>query len=142
MNGRMVHNWNSVVTPEDTVYHLGDFSLGSAELVRNYRYRLVGNIELIFGNHDHRSIGFWDKLGIKAHKKPIIVDGMLFSHAPIMHPELPNVHGHTHQNNTNIEGTHICVSVEQIDYTPISLDKVKERIAHAQQMVVDVEDTG
>ena len=138
MNGRMIYNWNSIVTPEDTVYHLGDFSLGSAEWVRNYRYQLVGNIELIFGNHDHRSVGFWNKLGIKAHKRPITVDSMLFSHAPVMHPELPNIHGHTHEKNTNIEGIHVCVSVEQIDYTPISLDKIKERVAHAQQMVLDV----
>lgn len=136
MNGRIIHNWNSVVTPEDTVYHLGDFALGSAELVRNYRYQLVGNIVMVMGNHDHRSVGFWNKLGILAHKRPITVDGMIFSHAPVMHPELSNVHGHTHENNTHIEGIHVCVSVEQIDYTPISLDKIKERVAYAQQVVL------
>ena len=128
MNGRLIHNWNSVVTPDDLVYHLGDFALGSAEWVRNYRYQLVGNIVMVMGNHDHRSVGFWGKLGILAHKRPITVDGMIFSHAPVMHPELPNVHGHTHENNTNIEGIHVCVSVEQIGYTPISLDKVKELV--------------
>lgn len=129
MNAYIIKKWNETVTPEDTVYHLGDFALGPSELIKDYRYQLVGDIIMVMGNHDHRSVGFWNKLGVKTHKKPIIVDGMIFSHAPVMHPELPNVHGHTHQNNTNIEGIHICVSVEQINYTPISLDKVKEIIS-------------
>ena len=125
MNEEMIKRWNAVVGPDDFVYHLGDFALGPADHVREYRRRLNGHIEMIMGNHDHRSVGFWNKLGILAHKRSIIVDGIIFSHAPVMHPELPNVHGHTHENNTNIEGIHICVSVEQIDYTPIELDKVK-----------------
>ena len=28
MNEILIHNWNSVVDPQDTVYHLGDFGLG------------------------------------------------------------------------------------------------------------------
>lgn len=132
MNEEMIRRWNAVVTPDDLVYHLGDFALGPADYVREYRTKLNGYIEMVMGNHDHRSIGFWNKIGIAAHKRPITVDDIIFSHAPIMHPDLPNVHGHTHNFNTNIAGIHVCVSVEQINYTPISLDKIMEIVAYAR----------
>jgi len=128
MNDRLICNWNSIVQPADIVYHLGDFALGPAEQVRSYRHRLNGVIEIVMGNHDHRSVGFWTNLGIKAHKRPITIDGMIFSHAPVVFPELPNVHGHIHENTTNIEGIHVCVSVEQINYTPIAIEKVRELV--------------
>jgi calcineurin-like phosphoesterase family protein len=137
MNETMITNWNLVVTPDDHVYHLGDFALGPSEAIKAYRHRLNGSIEMIMGNHDHRSIGFWAKIDIKAHKKPITINGMIFSHAPVMFPELPNIHGHIHEKTTDIEGIHICVSVEQIDYTPIVLDKIKGRVSYAQQVVLD-----
>ena len=51
MNEALVRNWNRVVRPGDTVYHLGDVYLlddKNADYVR----RLAGNIHLIRGNHD------------------------------------------------------------------------------------------
>jgi len=142
MNSKIINNWNSIVMPDDLVYHLGDFALGPSESVRAYRRRLNGSIEMVMGNHDHRSVGFWAKLDIKAHKRPITIDGMIFSHAPVMFPELPNVHGHIHEKTTNIEGIHVCVSVEQIEYTPIAIEKVKELIVYAQQTVLDIKGKG
>lgn len=51
MNEMLIHNWNSVVAQEDTVYCLGDFSLAfrSVELFSN---RLLGTKKLVPGNHD------------------------------------------------------------------------------------------
>jgi calcineurin-like phosphoesterase family protein len=51
MNEMLVKNWNDVVGPDDTVYHLGDFSMAfrSVEL---YTKRLMGKKILICGNHD------------------------------------------------------------------------------------------
>ena len=52
MNETIISNWNRVVSPEDIVFHLGDFCLGgSAEWV-NVLNRLNGKIYLISGNHD------------------------------------------------------------------------------------------
>lgn len=51
MNEDMVVKWNSVVNPEDTVYHLGDFSL-NVRAVEQYTPRLNGTKYLILGNHD------------------------------------------------------------------------------------------
>lgn len=52
MNEEMVRRWNTLVSPGDLVYYLGDFSLSrrAAEL---FVPRLNGNIFLIAGNHDH-----------------------------------------------------------------------------------------
>lgn len=52
MNGSLIANWNAVVSPSDTVYHLGDFGLGSWETWENIGRRLNGNKFLITGNHD------------------------------------------------------------------------------------------
>lgn len=46
MDQTIIDNWNSVVKPNDTVYHLGDF--GNA----NIRKKLNGHIRLITGNYE------------------------------------------------------------------------------------------
>jgi calcineurin-like phosphoesterase family protein len=51
MNEAMVARWNEVVRPEDTVYHLGDFSM-AARPVEVFSPRLMGKKHLIPGNHD------------------------------------------------------------------------------------------
>ena len=51
MNEKMVQYWNEIVTQDDQVYYLGDFSMAfrSVELFTN---RLLGTKYLIAGNHD------------------------------------------------------------------------------------------
>lgn len=76
MNEMLVHNWNSVVHPDDTVYHLGDVALGPIRESLAYIRRLNGRKVLITGNHDRnfrlgkRSAGLeppeWDAEYIEA----------------------------------------------------------------------------
>lgn len=51
MNEALVSNWNAIVSSEDTVYVLGDFSL-SSKAVFKYAPRLNGHKILVPGNHD------------------------------------------------------------------------------------------
>ncbi len=51
MNQAIVERWNSVVKPEDTVYHLGDIALSDTEDAIKYIKNLKGNIIWIRGNH-------------------------------------------------------------------------------------------
>jgi len=51
MNQALIDNWNSVVTDDDTVYVLGDFSLAFRP-VEIFTQRLNGLKYLIAGNHD------------------------------------------------------------------------------------------
>lgn len=48
----MIENWNAVVTPEDTVFVVGDYALGDRTRGLGYLTRLNGHKHLIEGNHD------------------------------------------------------------------------------------------
>lgn len=53
MNDELVRAFNEQVGPDDTVYHLGDWSFGGIENIWNFRKQLnCNNIHLILGNHD------------------------------------------------------------------------------------------
>jgi len=52
MNEMLVHNWNALVRPDDTVYHLGDVALGPIDHSLSYIERLNGRKILVVGNHD------------------------------------------------------------------------------------------
>lgn len=49
----MISIWNSQVNPEDTVYHLGDFSFYKASTTADVLSRLAGNKIFLKGNHDN-----------------------------------------------------------------------------------------
>lgn len=48
----LIANHNSVVSPEDTVYHLGDVLMGRTSHAIQLLRRLNGNFKFIRGNHD------------------------------------------------------------------------------------------
>jgi len=52
MNEVIIANWNSVVSPEDTVFHLGDVALGNIDKSLACVSRLNGYKILVVGNHD------------------------------------------------------------------------------------------
>lgn len=54
MDRALIEGWNSRVTPNDTVWHLGDFSFRGKD-PEHYLKRLNGKIHLILGNHDKLS---------------------------------------------------------------------------------------
>lgn len=53
MHEALIENWNQQVLPDDTVFHLGDFSFkGSPQKVEEIVKHLNGNIIFIVGNHE------------------------------------------------------------------------------------------
>lgn len=138
MNERMIKNWNSVVKPGDKVYHLGDVLFGENKedwMNKNFP-RLNGQKRLIVGNHDnikfHAAGGWWGKIELWRMFSEF---GLLLTHVPVHNSTLGeshrwgegkmiNVHGHIHQNPSPTPD-HKCVSVEQINYTPVSLEELR-----------------
>ena len=123
MNSDMIYKWNSVVTPSDTVYHLGDFSWGNGEQIIAIFNALNGKKRLIFGNHDKKR-GVLRSLFDECYDKPLHYDQYIFSHYPLKDNLQGKINCHGHIHNHPPERGAINVSVEVIDYTPIPLSNL------------------
>ena len=53
MNSALIKHWNETVKPEDTIYHLGDFTFHKDP--KEFIDQLNGNKIFILGNHDVKS---------------------------------------------------------------------------------------
>lgn len=133
----IIKNWNRIISPEDEVYHLGDFSLNfSKEENQKLLSQLNGHKYIIMGNHDKCfSIKEWYEIGFeKVYDCPIILDNFfILSHEPLyMSTNMPyvNLFGHVHGNPTynNVSEVGFCVCMERIDWLPIEFEKIKEAI--------------
>lgn len=80
MDITMIDNWNSVVNPEDTTYHLGDFAFGKGSRWRiaEYRAMLNGKIILFKGNHDRNTITWYLSQGFDE-----VIGGEFFLYEPL-----------------------------------------------------------
>lgn len=88
MNDALVNGINSVVSPDDVLYHLGDFNFGGIKNQREFRSRInCETIHLILGNHDFNH-GQLDHTTIDhgfasiQHYREIVVEGqeIILSH--------------------------------------------------------------
>lgn len=139
MDETMISNWNSVVKDQDRVYLLGDVAF-HPRVFQRVIPRLAGRIVLVLGNHDPVKLRRYGDLfdDVRGY---ICKKGFIMSHIPI-HPGsisrwAINIHGHTHSNlvgkiapwdtavsTKDPDPRYVCVSMEQIDYTPKSLSDI------------------
>lgn len=136
MNEVLINNWNSVITNDDTIYHLGDFCLSTSEEIKNIFNKLNGKKILIRGNHDRKSVKFYENIGFTVlTNAPIIMDEykIMLSHHPLpdskIKDEYINVHGHIHNKDIGCDynkNKHINISIEVTNYKPISLDDINK----------------
>lgn len=134
----IIDNWNSIVRDQDVVYHLGDVTMNRNKL--HLAGRLKGRKKLILGNHDTHPIKeYFQYFETVASYK--IFDWCIASHIPVHPMELErfgfNVHGHLHSKKVQkqvgyrhqtSDERYVCVSMEQINYFPITLEAVKDRL--------------
>jgi calcineurin-like phosphoesterase family protein len=138
MDEDMVKLWNSTVSPNDKVYHLGDVVINRKAL--KLLHRLNGNQVLIKGNHDifrlEEYLPFYRD--IRAYH---MLDKYMLTHMPIHEESLSryagNIHGHLHNNRVmkdgKIDPRYLCVSVEHTNYKPINFEEVKLRFKNQQE---------
>jgi calcineurin-like phosphoesterase family protein len=139
MDEEMVRRWNSKVSNNDVIYHLGDVVMNRRCL--SILHELNGEKRLILGNHDifdhHDYLKYFKRL-YGSHK----IDNLWLTHIPIHTDSIPhwalcNLHGHIHAQDVP-DGRYFNVSVEMIDYQPISLDELKKSI-HEKQIKYPVD---
>lgn len=134
MDAALVQNWNTVVRPEDTVYHLGDFTFIDHE---KYLKRLNGTVHLVLGNHDKRTSALAAGFASVSDYKEVTADGQLIvlchyafrvwrkSHHGSWH-----LYGHSHGAlPDDPRSLSFDVGVDCWDYTPVSIPQIRERMA-------------
>ena len=154
MNEALVNNWNSVVKPDDHVYHLGDFCFGNVE---KWNWclepgRLNGHIHLILGNHDpdrvFREGTLIERFDSIDFQKILIIEGwtVILNHFPFASfsnnydHKVMALSGHTHvgQLSSAVESydalnaiykpNQYDVGVDNNNFTPVSWVEVKKKV--------------
>lgn len=149
MNDTLVNNINSMVGEDDILIHLGDWSFGGFDNIKEFRDRIVcKNIHLILGNHDHHiarnkgdiqsifsSVNHYVMLDLR---RPSAVDrnkvdkwNFVLMHFPIaswegMNIGVPHLHGHVHlpPDKRLGKGKSLDVGVDGNGLKPIKLETV------------------
>ena len=135
MNETIISRWNSIVKPDDIVYHLGDVSLGDAAAGAALVRRLNGRIRLAIGNHDtDKKINSYKLLpniediqfGYRMEQKGRT---LLLTHYPQLtgnfdQDKTYSIHGHTHSSEFFSEEYDLMfnVSCEATSCTPLNLE--------------------
>ena len=136
----IIKNWNDLVSPDETVLHLGDFALGNKTNFDLLTGMLRGRLFLIQGNHDRISKSYCETRGVTLIKNSLNVQlsdqmKLIFSHRPIVPLEdgWINLHGHIHNvppppEGSNLGPNHINMSVEVREYRPWQLGDILKAI--------------
>ncbi len=135
MHEVMIQNWNSVVKPQDHVWHLGDVTFYYGKGFNELMWRLNGKKRMLVGNHDKLRPQNFNALAQHFEKieywKGFKGGNFTCTHVPHPLDSLRdgeyNVHGHTHQNCKK-DPRYINVCVEVRDYTPVNYDTILSEI--------------
>ena len=147
MNAAIIERWNSVVTPEDEVYHLGDVMLGDNDIGVKCLEQLNGKIWILTGNHDtnnriQRYVNISPNILHLGYATVLKYKKLHFylSHYPTMTSNLEkgnhlyehmlNLYGHTHQMTNFYNGIPFMYHCGQDSHncTPVLLDDIIEDI--------------
>lgn len=155
MDAAMIDRWNSVVGKKDIVYHLGDFSLSTNNII-NILAQLNGKIHLVPGNHEkcfssrdkwrkevQKYLGYGFASAQERMELKIGSHAVELCHLPFKNEVDPDqrfsqwrpidrgqflLHGHVHER-WSVSGRMINVGVDVRNFTPISESEVSEIIA-------------
>jgi calcineurin-like phosphoesterase family protein len=128
----IIDRHNAVVKDNDRVYFVGDVCFHRKHLYKVGQMK--GRKVLIKGNHDLLALKEYQEYfdDVRAIHQ---FSGLLITHIPVHEQSLGrwgfNVHGHLHwevirDKAGNPDPRYFNVSVERVNYTPISLEEVKK----------------
>lgn len=152
---------NSKVKPDDILIILGDFSLSSGQVVRDYRARIhCKNVQLVVGNHDKHSQSFYQNAGFSVvcyeMTLKICTEYVRLRHHPYRKPWWRTIfpwqykerdrnkrpinrggfllHGHVHSRQAQrIIGRRINVGVDMNNYYPLSMKDLEKLISQTKE---------
>lgn len=149
MNARIVNNINENVGQDDILIHLGDWSFGGFDSIKEFRDRIVcQNIYLLYGNHDHHiennrqgiqdiftNTSQYQMLTVYNHKGENKLEFVLM-HYPIsswhdMNNGRFHLFGHVHlpANKKIMAGRSMDVGMDGNDLTPYNMKDVVKKLS-------------
>ena len=157
-NDALVDAINSTVGENHELYHLGDWSFGGHESIKEFRDRIkCKNIHLIFGNHDQHiepvssiyrplfaSVQHYLELKLKIDSQKAGKYGktrIILSHFAMRvwnqsHHGAIHLYGHSHGTLPGI-GKSMDVGVDTNNLFPYHLDEILEKMKGEETMIVD-----
>lgn len=143
MNSVIIDNWNSVVKPNDTVYHLGDFAFSDHDPFLN---RMHGIKILLPGNHDNskrlKKAKDWHSIEppikeIKVGDQVIVLCHYAMRTWHRSHHGTLHLYGHSHGNLPG-DSQSCDVGVDVWDFKPVDLVSVMLRMkSHVKRVEID-----
>lgn len=143
MNEQLIANWNNVVTPDDVVYHLGDFAFSDEQGVDRVMRRLnFKHFHFIKGNHDKPFCNWYHSnkddtyLAPKVSLHPSYLETKIEGHKFTLchfamrvwnesHRGALHLYGHSHGTlPDDCNSKSFDVGVDCHDFVPISLERV------------------
>lgn len=150
MNEAIIKRHNARVTPEDTVYVLGDCALGNTAVAIEYIKQMNGHKVLIVGNHDtdqrikiYVEEGIFEDIQFGARLKASKRTRFYLSHYPTFVNNFDdpvnvwNISAHTHSKEKfEIKDKKIyCVSLDAHDCCPVNIETILNDINERKQNV-------
>lgn len=129
MNNSLIENWNSVVSPKDTVLCLGDFMM-SVKSPEYFIQQLNGHIHLIKGNHDKYDTSYFVSARSMWRYKYQGLSIFLCHYPMLSWPGNIHLFGHVHSGSYKPllgQANSYDVGVDNNNYRPISIDEAIEK---------------
>ncbi|WAJ27665.1 metallophosphoesterase family protein [Antarcticirhabdus aurantiaca] len=126
----LIANWNAVVSPADTVFHLGDFARGTPAAKAAILDRLAGEKHLISGNNDDeatlalsgwRSVSAYREIDLDGRR--LILCHYAFRTWNAMGKGSLDLHGHSHGKLTP-QPRQYDVGVDAQGFKPVTLAEI------------------
>lgn len=146
MDETLIENWNKVVGPKDTVWHLGDFMFErrSPDKIKEYADRLNGKIHLILGNHDQfhlcRGAGCFESINeqrqIKHEGQKITLNHYSMRVWNCSHHGAWQLYGHSHGSLPDIGGLTFDVGVDAQEYRPVHFDEIAKAMKTREKVML------
>lgn len=144
MNSVLLENWNSVVSKDDVVFNLGDFSFANDEKTVEFLNKLNGIQFFVYGNHDRvmqsdkvqkfckengKIVRFCDVMSLRYEGHFIFMSHYAHRTWDRSHHGSLHLYGHSHGTLPGV-GRSMDVGVDSTDmqsnFTPFLLDDVVE----------------
>ncbi len=129
MDAAMIAAWNATVSPDDEIWHLGDFARTATQAAALLE-QLHGRKHLIVGNNDPPAVAQLPWASVAPYAE-ITIDGaaLVLCHYPFrswngQHKGALNLHGHSHGRLAPMPRQH-DVGVDVRGYRPVTVAELR-----------------